>query len=482
MFGFIGCICKNPRLSSASFQLRTLKTHGTSLLFKLSPPVTKNIRLSDISFGPLNLFIQKRWKKPVITAQMRLEDRTRDLKLDKLMRSLKRLKIVLRIQELMMSRRDRYVSVQLLSKWRRKVGLNIGIGIFLRKYPHIFEIYTHPLKRTLCCRLTQMMLSLIEEEKRVIRETEFMAVERLKKLLMVSINGTLHVHAISLISRELGLPENFRDSIFLKYPEDFSLVNLEIVKLVKRDESLAVAEVEKWREREYREKWLSEFETRYAFPFNYPTGFKIVKGARERMKTWQRLNYLMPYERKEVVRAHTCGGVDRFKKRAVGILHEFLSITVEKMVEVERLSHFRKDFGMEINLRELLLKHPGIFYISTRGNIQNVFLRDSYSKGCLIEPNPVYTVRRKILDLLLMGFRNTKKMGSQEERNMVSQEAGRDPSNGEWVIPILESLHNEESDPSLSGVSCSSSDDDDGEECDWDDAYINQAERLATHK
>jgi len=92
---------------------------------------------------------------------------------------------------------------------------------------------------------------------------------------------------------------------------------------------------------------------------------------------------------------------------------------VEKMIPLERLSHFRRVFAMEVNLRELLLKYPGIFYISTKGSAQTVILRESYSKGCLVEPNPVYDVRRKMLDLILPGCRN---IGEPESAAWFSEE------------------------------------------------------------
>ncbi|KAF8413948.1 hypothetical protein HHK36_001945 [Tetracentron sinense] len=414
-----------------------------------------------IAFGPFNKNTQKRWKKPVVSAQTRLEDRTRDLKIDKLMNELKRLRIVLKLHELMSNRRGPYVSMQLLSRWKNVIGLNIGIGVFLRKYPHIFEIFTHPVKKNLCCKITKKMVDLIEEEDKVIKESEIVAVQRLKKLLMVSTNGILHIHALRLIRRELGLPEDFRESILLKYSSDFKLVDLENVALVSRDESLAVADVEKWREKEYREKWLSEFETRYAFQIHFPTGFKIEKGFREKLKNWQRLPYLKPYERKEVVRVRTCGGVERFEKRVVSILHEFLSLTVEKMVEIERLSHFRKDFSMEINVLELLLKHPGIFYISTKGSTQTVFLREAYNQGSLIEPNHIYMVRRKMLHLVLLGCRNSRELQPQKDikesrNNIVCNEVRGGPRAGDWVIPILESFDEQNPDDNHSEISVSS--------------------------
>lgn len=283
-------------------------------------------------------------------------------------------------------------------------------------------------------------------EEAVAKQLELDAVKRVKRLLMMSVNGMLRVHALRLIRRELGLPMDFRDSILGKYIGDFRLVDLEVVALVGYDDELGIAEVEEWREKEYREKWLSEFETKFAFPINFPTGFKIEGGFREKLKSWQRLPYTKPYERKEVVvRARTGGGVQRYEKRAVAVLHELLSLTVEKMVEVDQLAHFRRDFAIEVNVRELLLRHPGIFYISTKGSAQTVFLREAYRKGDLIEPNPVYTVRRNMLELVLLGRRKTKQLlacdESKEESNAVVYEVdGEGKRQGDWVIPFLESF------------------------------------------
>jgi hypothetical protein len=409
-------------------------------------------------FGPFNSFTQKRFKKPVISARTRLENRVGDPKLDQLITHLKKLKTILNLHKLLSNRkRGPFVSVQLMSRWRNIVGLNITVGSFIHKYPHVFDLFKDPIRRNLCCRVRQKMKLLIEEEENAVKEWELEAVRRVKKLLMMSVNGSLGVHALRLIRRELGLPDDFRDSVLAKYTADFRLVGLEIVELVDRDESLGVAKVEIWREKEYREKWLSEFETKYAFPIHFPTGFKIVAGFRDKLKNWQRLPYLKPYERKEVVRVRTCGGIERFEKRAVGILHEFLSLMVENKVEVERLAHFKRDLAMEVNVRELLLEHPGIFYISTKGNAQTVFLREAYSKGCLIEPNPIYIVRRKMLDLVLQGCRSTRELAADREikeeitfRGCIADGGKRD---GDWVIPILENFDNGNPYNSMSEIS-----------------------------
>jgi hypothetical protein len=54
--------------------------------------------------------------------------------------------------------------------------------------------------------------------------------------------------------------------------------------------------------------------------------------------------------------------------RTVGIAHGFLSLTVEKMVEVEKFSQFRKCFKIEANVPDVFLDHhPDIFYLSAKG-------------------------------------------------------------------------------------------------------------------
>lgn len=393
---------------------------------------------------PLYFYNQRRWLKPVDSAQTRLENRTRDHRLDKLIVHIRKVNIILEISKLMScKKRGPFVSLQLMSRWKNLVGLNVNVGAFIGTYPHAFEIFTHPFRKNLCCKITEKFKELIDEEENVIRECEIDAVRRVKKLLLMSRNGVLRVHALRLIRKELGLPEDFRDSILAKYTSDFRLVDLESLELVDGDgddESLCVAKVEEWREVEYREKCLSEFETNYAFPINLPTGFKIEKGFREELRNWQRIPYVKPYKRKEISR-----GLERFEKRVVAVIHELLSLTVEKMVEVERLAHFRKDLGIEVNVREVILKHPGIFYVSTKGSTQTLFLREAYSKGCLIEPNPIYNVRRKMLDLVLLKTRHSRKLlqtedeTHEEKRDVLigSHEDWEGERDGDWVLPIL---------------------------------------------
>lgn len=109
----------------------------------------------------------------------------------------------------------------------------------------------------------------------------------------------------------------------------------------------------------------------------------------------------------------------KMEKRAVGIAHEFLSLTVEKMVEVEKFSQFRKWFGIEVNVRDVFLDHPGIFYLSAKGKRHTVFLREAYDRGKLIEPNDVSEARRKLVELMLLRRRGLGNANSNA--NMASR-------------------------------------------------------------
>lgn len=136
---------------------------------------------------------------------------------------LRNLRLALALHEVISQQRNGYASLQLLSRWRHEVGLNIEVGAFIKKYPHVFQTYVHPVKRNHCCKVTQKMSDLIAEEDAVVRENEVGVVQRLKKLLMLSMDGTLNMHALWLIRRELGLPDDYRSSILPNHRHDLIL-------------------------------------------------------------------------------------------------------------------------------------------------------------------------------------------------------------------------------------------------------------------
>lgn len=364
-----------------------------------------------LTSNPLRSLLSIRLKT---TSSQYVASRVRDATFEKLMDKYKNLLKVVSIQDLILANRSNNppsVSVDFLNRLSQKLHLNRGATAFLRKYPRIFEIFYDPSLSQPYCKLTPAAMQLSSEESVAILNTRTLVIDRLIRLLSMSLSKTLPLRAIFKVWRELGLPDDFEDSIISQNPHLFHILdahepNTHLIKLVGSDDNL-IAAVENWRVMECCKDDCSidRMEMRFSFKHGYPPNMKLKKNFRAKVKEWQKLMYIGPYEKFTGAKKRSKRGLMELEKRAVGIVHEFLSLTVEKTVEVEKISHFRKWFGIDLNVRDLFLDHPGIFYLSTKGKRHTVFLREAYERGCLIDPNPVYGVRRKLLDLVVLGRR-----------------------------------------------------------------------------
>lgn len=243
----------------------------------------------------------------------------------------------------------------------------------------------------------------------------------------MSVSKTLPLRALFKVWREMGLPDDFEDSVIAKNSRLFRVFDnaqepgTHLVKLVGCNNgvfksSCFSSAVEKWRVEECCKEGVDGEEIKFSFRHGYPPGMRLSKVFKAKVREWQRLPCVGPYDKmsmSELKKISDNGCVMALEKRAVGIVHEFLSLTVEKTVEVEKISHFRKWFGIEFNIRDLFLDHPGIFYLSTKGKRHTVFLREAYERGYLVCPNPVYDARRKLLDLVRFGRRGLVNGGSK---------------------------------------------------------------------
>ncbi|XP_077247133.1 ubiquitin carboxyl-terminal hydrolase family protein [Tasmannia lanceolata] len=351
---------------------------------------------------------------PKTTCAQYIASRPRDPTFEKLMEDYKNLLKVISIQDLILSSPHLSIPLHFLSRLSQKLHLNRGAPSFIRKYPHIFTLFYNPSKSQPFIKLTQTATLISTQESAAADSSKSAAVHRLVRLLSMSAAKSLPLRAIFKVWRELGLPDDFEDSVISQNPNIFSLSdahepNTHLLKLVPKCPNynfVFVPVVENWRGKQCDGDFMGEdSEIRFSFKQGYPPGMRLSKDFRVRVKEWQRLAYLGPYEEIGEGRRNK-GGKKAVEKRAVGIVHEFLSLTVEKMVEVEKISHFRKWFGIDLNIRDLFLDHPGIFYLSTKGKRHTVFLREAYERGCLIEPNPIYDARRRLLDLVILGRRN----------------------------------------------------------------------------
>ncbi|KAG0476039.1 hypothetical protein HPP92_012880 [Vanilla planifolia] len=356
-----------------------------------------------------------RWKT---TSAQYVAARHRDHTFEKLMEGYKHLLPVLSVQDLILASPELSIPLPLLSSpsATRLLRLRRGPAHFLRSFPAVFSLQPHATKfLPVVVRLTPAASRIAILESSAAASAAPLAVDRLSRLLSLSISRSLPLRAIFRVWRELGLPDDFEDSVIARNPSLFSLSdnprepNTHILSLAGRAPSVAPA-IDAWRRLRLSDLPETEDQTeiRFGFKQSFPPGMRLTKGFRAQLKEWQRLSYPGPYDPPPA-------GKRAMEKRAVAIAHEFLSLTVEKMVEVEKISHFRKPFGIELNIRDLFLDHPGIFYLSTKGRRHTVFLREAYDRGCLIEPNPIYKARRELLHLVLMRKKGAAFAGEKEE-------------------------------------------------------------------
>ncbi|WCJ23590.1 Ubiquitin carboxyl-terminal hydrolase family protein [Euphorbia peplus] len=343
--------------------------------------------------------------------------RVRDHGFDNYMEIEKKTRKVTKFQSLILSQPNQTIQTSRLDNLARRLGFKqYEAGAFILKFPHVFEVYEHPVQRILYCRLTRKALLQMQQEKEAMIAQIPQAVTRLRKLIMMSNTGRLRLEHIRIARSEFGLPDDFEYSVVLKNPQFFRLVDAsetrnKYIEIVDGDPKLAVCAIEKAREREYRERGTGEEDKRFSFIINFPPGFKIGKYYRIAVWKWQRTPYWSPYEDISGYDLRSIEAQKRMEKRAVATIHELLSLTVEKKITLERIAHFRMAMNLPKKLKEFCLQHQGIFYVSTRGNqgkLHTVFLREGYRRGELVEPNDLYLARRRLGELVLTSPRKAR--------------------------------------------------------------------------
>ncbi|KAL7146369.1 hypothetical protein ABFS83_06G036100 [Erythranthe nasuta] len=348
------------------------------------------------------------------------QTRVRDHGYDDFMEVDKKVRKILKFQELILSQTNNMISVSRLDSISRRIGFKqFESGRFILKFPHVFEVFEHPVQRILYCRLSRKAASQIEQENEALLRQIPDAVTRIRKLLLLSKTGRVRLEHIRIARKAFGLPDDFEYSVILKHPQFFRLFDadetrnkyIEAVEKEKDKSLLGVSAIERMREIEYREKGIDAEDIRFSFIVNFPPGFKIGKYYKIAVWKWQRLPYWSPYEDVSGYDLRSLEAQKRMEKRAVAMIHELLSLTVEKKLTLERIAHFRMAMDLPKKLKEFVLQHQGIFYISTRGNhgkLHTVFLREAYRKGDLVEPNELYLARRKLAELALVSPRKAK--------------------------------------------------------------------------
>ncbi|XP_051145861.1 protein WHAT'S THIS FACTOR 1 homolog, chloroplastic [Andrographis paniculata] len=409
---------------------------------------------------------------PVITAGGAVK-RRKELPFDNVIQRDKKLKLVLKIRKILMSQPDRAMALRDLGRFRRALGLEKRRRFIalLRKFPGVFEIVEEGAY-LLKFKLTSEAERLYLEEMKIRNEMEELLVVKLRKLLMMSIDKRILLEKIAHLRTDLGLPAEFRDTICHRYPQYFKVVATgrgPALELSHWDPELAVSAAElaeeENREREMEERNLIIDRAPRFNRVKLPKGLSLSKGEMRRICRFRDMPYISPYSEFSELRS---GSAEK-EKHACGVVHEILSLTLEKRTLVDHLTHFREEFRFSQQLRGMLIRHPDMFYVSQKGDRDSVFLREAYRDSQLIEKDKMLLIKerlRALVNVPKFGRRNALRNNSDEANGTgQADESGEDEDDDdEWSdINNLESDGGDDKDENSDDEWNSDDFDDDGE-------------------
>ncbi|KAI3933425.1 hypothetical protein MKW92_013911 [Papaver armeniacum] len=291
----------------------------------------------------------------------------------------------------------------------------------IEKYPSIFHVSKDAggSRSPIMVKLTDKAQRVVAEEDDARRLMEPILVRSLRKLLMMSKDCQIPLEKIELIHSELGLPNDFSDSLIPKYPEFFSIKDVDgrpYLHLESWDSSLAVTareekfqilaatEAEKdkggmdcggYSKKDSKISRDGNFFGPFAFRLNYPAGFRPNTKYLEEVLKWQKMPFPSPY-----LNGRRFDPADpKARKRAVGVLHEILSLTMEKRMSSTQLDAFHAEYQLPSKLILCLVKNHGIFYLTNKGARSTVFLKEAYDGSNLIEKCPLLKFNDKFVSL-----------------------------------------------------------------------------------
>ncbi|XP_073287468.1 protein WHAT'S THIS FACTOR 9, mitochondrial [Primulina huaijiensis] len=311
-----------------------------------------------------------------------------------------------------------YLTSKSLLDSQKLLGLTVPTLRFVRRYPTLFEEFAHPKYPSLpCFKLTQLGQRMHDWEIRVFNESEDDIVERLCRLLMMTRNKMLPLQAIHPLKWDLGLPDDFDRNLVRKFPDHFRVFKgtngSNSLKLVHWPEEYSVSMLQKMNEKGIGGSIVdtsSDAVSGYGnykrgkaaleFSMSFPRGY----GAQKRVKAWmdefQKLPYISPYEDSRAIDPNS----ELMEKRVVGVLHEFLWLTIYKKTKRNYLRSLREELNLPHKFTRIFTRYPGIFYLTLKCKTTTVVLREGYRRGRLVDPHPLTRLRDKLQYVMRTGL------------------------------------------------------------------------------
>ncbi|GKV25896.1 hypothetical protein SLEP1_g35276 [Rubroshorea leprosula] len=301
-----------------------------------------------------------------------------------------------------------FLTAKSFAEWQKLLGLTVPVLRFMRRYPTLFEEFPHARYANLpCFRLTDTARLLDSQEQSIHQSHENDTVERLCRVLMMMRSRTVPIQSLHSLKWDLGLPDNFEKVLVPKYPDHFRFVKnsngVVSLRLVQWHEEFAVSALQRSNEiremgNEYRQ--FKRGQTALAFPMNFPRGYGAQKKVKAWMEEFQKLPYISPYEDSR----HIDPSSELMEKRAVGVLHEFLSLTIHKKTKRNYLRSLREELNIPHKFTRLFTRYPGIFYLSLKCKTTTVTLKEGYKRGKLVNPHPLARPREKFYHVMRTGL------------------------------------------------------------------------------
>ncbi|KAM7250969.1 hypothetical protein ACFE04_022852 [Oxalis oulophora] len=280
----------------------------------------------------------------------------------------------------------------------------------IEKYPTIFYVGGGTGSRTPpFVTLSEKAEKIANEESEVRLLMEPILVKNLRKLLMMSVDCMVTLEKIVFIRAELGLPQNFKESLIPKFPEYFSVKNVNgsdylclenwdsSLAVTAREEKISLEQVadESGTRKKVRISKDGNFSGPFAFKMNFPVGFRPNMSYLEQLERWQKMEFPSPY-----LNARRFDIADpKSRKRVVAVLHELLSLSMEKRMISAKLDAFHSELMLPSKLLLCLIKHHGMFYLTNKGSRSTVFLKEAYDGFNLIEKCPLLMFNDKFVAL-----------------------------------------------------------------------------------
>ncbi|KAK9143953.1 hypothetical protein Syun_013353 [Stephania yunnanensis] len=152
-----------------------------------------------------------------------------------------------------------------------------------------------------------------------------------------------------------------------------------------------------------------------------------------KLSRFREVPYISPYADFSGLRA---GTIEK-EKHACGVVHEILSLTLEKRTLVDHFTHFREEFRFSQQLRGMLIRHPDMFYVSLKGERDSVFLREAYRDSQLIDKDRLLLIKEKLRSLVAVPRFSRRRVpvtngiGNDESEGIDGEEATNEEDD-EW--------------------------------------------------